>query len=180
MRLKIGEDDRLHHVSLHHRPRAPQPCSPSSAMISSKLISNLNICVSPALPPPTLLPPSAVMTSPHSTSFSHASLATSRPQTRPAVAVAPYADADAFALVKRRTYSGYTVEKDRVNEFALVAGLPLMPGSCVADSFVAVSSRDKGSDVVLVEFEVGGSGSAGGSGCDRRVEMKDCGVGRSI
>lgn len=54
-----------------------------------------------------------------------------------------------------------------------------MPGSCVAATFVAVSSKDNGSDVVLVEFEVGGRGSDGGSGYDERVEVNARAVGNS-
>lgn len=84
--------------SRHHRPS--DPLDPAISTTSSKLTSTRNIRLS-AVP----LPAPTGHTSPQVTSFSHASLATSRPQTRPGVTVAPETDADVFADVKSRTYS---------------------------------------------------------------------------
>ncbi|KAL4996963.1 hypothetical protein BDV10DRAFT_170773 [Aspergillus recurvatus] len=51
------------------------------------------------------LPPPTGLTSPQETRRSHASRATSLPQTRPGVTDAPETEAEVFAEVRRRTYS---------------------------------------------------------------------------
>ncbi|OJJ46749.1 hypothetical protein ASPZODRAFT_2016530 [Penicilliopsis zonata CBS 506.65] len=120
---------------------------------------------------------------PQPTSFSQASRATSRPQTRPGVAAAPDAEADTLAAVRRRTYSAYAAGKDNasgVNDEAVVLWLVLLCGSYRADNRVAASKRARGREEfevpLVVEIE---KGSGAGSGQERVCSVKDLGVGIS-
>lgn len=98
--------------SRHHRPNDPPV--PAISTTSSKLISTRNIRPS-AVP----LPPPTGLISPQLTSFSHASRATSRPQTRPGVTAAPDTEADVLAVVSSRTYSAYAAGKESASGAAL-------------------------------------------------------------
>jgi len=115
------------------------------------------------------------VTSPHVTSFSHDSRATSRPQTRPGVAAAPDTDAETLADVSRRTYSAYAAGKESASGARLCA-CPSLPGSNRADRRVAASNRAKGSEEGLEAVDVA-KGSGAGSGQARDCEAKLLGVG---
>jgi hypothetical protein len=107
---------RFDQPSRHHFPSAPPP--PAMSATSSRLTSTRYSRPSTApAPPPT------GTTAPQLTSFSQASRATSRPHTRPGVAVAPDAEAFAFADVSRRTYSAYAAAKERVSGVRFANGL---------------------------------------------------------
>lgn len=162
-----------HQPSRHHLPKAPPP--PTISTTSSKLTSILNIRPSAVLAPP---PIGTIM--PHSASFSHASRAISRPQTRPGVAVAPHAEADALADVRSRTYSAYAAGNDIASGARSCGCAASEPGSWSAVKRVAASRSERGRGVVLAEIvEDGGNGRGAGSGHDKVCDVNDFGVGIS-
>lgn len=159
------------HPSRHHFPRDPP--DPAISTTSSKLISTRNIRPS-AVP----LPPPTALISPQLTNFSHASRATSLPQTRPGVAAAPEIDADVFADVNSRTYSAYAAGNDSASGARLVGCADSALGSYSAARRVAASSSERGSEDGLAETVVAAEkGSGTGSGQERLWVLNVAAVG---